>query len=306
MARRIIGITFIVAAIIGLLFSIAGVVLVWVVKDPLTSNILTTLDLISTTLEATSSGLTIADETISNAISDVTTLENTIQTASRAIGDSVPIIEALASLMSESLPDAIEATQTSLVTAEDAARSIESTLRLVTSIPLLPLESYDPDVSFVKALGDVSSSLDPIPDSMKEMESSLNKTKGNLTMISAQVSIISRSIGDLKTSLFELQDVLDQYLNVFSTLQERIDSIYNNLPTIVNVSAWITTFIFIWLGIAQLGLLTQGLERVNWPPSKRLSEGEIPDHTNGDTEMADYLQDVETPPDSVEGVPDQE
>jgi hypothetical protein len=305
MARRIIGITFIVAAIVGLLFSIAGVALVWVVKDPLTTNLLTTLDLISTTLEATSSGLTIADETISKAISDVTTIENTIQTASRAIGDSVPIIESLASLMSESLPDAIEATQTGLASVEDAARTIESTLRLVTSIPLLPLESYDPDVSLVNALGDVSSSLDPIPDSMIEMENSLNTTKGNMTMIAAQANIISRSIGDLKTSLYELQLVLDQYLNVFSTLQERIDSIYNNLPTIVNVSAWITTFIFIWLGIAQLGLLTQGLERFNWPLSKKLSEDEIPDFTKEESEKDDYLQDVETPPDSGEGDPNQ-
>ncbi len=39
MARKIIGITFIVAAIIGLIFSIAGIALVWVVKAPLTANL---------------------------------------------------------------------------------------------------------------------------------------------------------------------------------------------------------------------------------------------------------------------------
>ena len=59
MARKVIGYTFIVAAILGLIFSLAGIVMVWVVRTPLTANLVSTLDLIDTTLEATSSGLKI-------------------------------------------------------------------------------------------------------------------------------------------------------------------------------------------------------------------------------------------------------
>ena len=35
------------------------------------------------------------------------------------------------------------------------------------------------------------------------------------------------------------------------------------------------TIIFIWLGIAQLGLLTQGLERVDWPARQEGKAEEI-------------------------------
>lgn len=265
MARRIIGMTFIVAAIIGLIFSLAGVIFVWAVKEPITQNLVSTIDLIETTLEATGSGLTVADDTLTQAMADLGILEDTIQTASKSLEDSVPMLEMLSNLTSGSLPEAIEATQTGLNTAQDAARSIESTLRLITSIPFLPIESYAPDVSFTDALEDVATSLEPIPDALLTMEDTLNTTKGNLVLIAAQVRIISRNIGELRNSLYQMQLIIDQYQDVITTLEDRVETFRVNLSTIINVAAVLFTIIFIWLGIAQLGLLTQGLERVDWP-----------------------------------------
>jgi hypothetical protein len=265
MARRIIGMTFIVAAIIGLIFSLAGVIFVWAVKEPITQNLVSTIDLIETTLEATGSGLTVADDTLTQAMADLGILEDTIQTASKSLEDSVPMVEMLSNLTSGSLPEAIEATQTGLNTAQDAARSIESTLRLITSIPFLPIESYAPDVSFTDALEDVATSLEPIPDALLTMEDTLNTTKGNLVLIAAQVRIISRNIGELRNSLYQMQLIIDQYQDVITTLEDRVETFRVNLSTIINVAAVLFTIIFIWLGIAQLGLLTQGLERVDWP-----------------------------------------
>ena len=266
MARKIIGITFIIAAIIGLILSVGGIVLVWVVREPLTTNLVNTIDLIGTTLEATSSGLSAVDETLSSTISNISTLESTIQTASNSIDDSVPMIESISGLLSGNLPGAIEATQTGLTTLQDAAGSIESTLHLLTSIPFLPIERYAPEVAFTDALDDISENLDPISQSLVEMESTLNTTQGNMVMIAAELRIISQNISDLNSSLSDIQLVIERYQEVITTAQEKVDSIRINLGTIITVTAWIFTIIFIWLGIAQLGLLTQGIERVDWQP----------------------------------------
>jgi hypothetical protein len=201
------------------------------------------------------------------------------------------MVETLSSLTSESLPGAIEATQTGLNSVQDAARSIESTLRLITSIPFIPIESYDPEVSFTDALEDVSSSLEPIPDSLLEMEKTLNKTKGNLVLISAQVRIIARNIGELKTSLYQVQLVVGQYQDVITVLQSRVETFRSNLSTIITISIWLFTIIFIWLGIAQLGLLTQGLERIDRSANQK--------ETDGGTEptLADEVEDDDLAPD---------
>jgi hypothetical protein len=146
----------------------------------------------------------------------------------------------------------------------------------LTNIPFLPIERYAPEISFTDSLEDVSTSLDPISQSLVDMESTLNTTQGNMIMITAQLRIISRNIGDLKTSLFDIQLVLDKYQKVIATAQERVESIRSNLDTIITVTAWIFTIIFIWLGIAQLGLLTQGLERVDWQPRWESDDGKSP------------------------------
>jgi hypothetical protein len=264
MTRRIIGITFIVAAIFGLVFSLAGIVLVWGVKAPLTANLVSTLDLIDTTLDATSSGLTVVDDTLTRTASDLTSLENTVQTAGKSVGDSVPMVESLSILLSENFPQAITATQTGLTSLQEAAGTLESTLKLLTSIPFLPIEGYDPDVSFSAAIEDVSQSLDAIPQSLSEMETTMNTSKGNLIMLTAQVNIMARNISELKSSMYEIQLVFDQYQDAISTIQDRLNSFRENLQMIITVTAWIFTIIFVWLGIAQIGLLTQGLERVDW------------------------------------------
>jgi peptidoglycan hydrolase CwlO-like protein len=310
MARKIIGITFIIAAIIGLILSIGGIVLVWVVREPLTTNLVNTIDLIGTTLEATSSGLSAVDETLSSTISNISTLESTIQTASNSIDDSVPMIESISGLLSGNLPGAIEATQTGLTTLQDAAGSIESTLKLLTSIPFLPIERYAPEVAFTDALEDISENLDPISQSLVEMESTLNTTQGNMVMIATELRIISQNISDLNSSLSDIQLVIERYQEVITTAQDKVDSIRINLGMIITVTAWIFTIIFIWLGIAQLGLLTQGIERVDWHPwwetddesplASMEEDNEIEIPADDDNEH----KDDELSPESPEGISD--
>lgn len=292
MARKVIGYTFIVAAILGLIFSLAGIVMVWVVKTPLTENLISTLTLIDDTLETTSSGLAIVDDTFTKATSDINSIENTVLTAGKGIDDSVPMVESLAILMSDDIPEAISATQTGLSTLQDAAGTVESTLKLITSIPFLPIEGYDPEVSLTSAIEDIVVSLDAIPQSLSEMETTMASTKGNLIMLGAQINIIARNISDLKDSFYAIQLVFKQYQDVISQIQEKLDSFRGSVETGITVTAWIFTIIFIWLGIAQVGLLTQGLERLdrNKSDSDQLPEDSGQDQKQDDSRQGDNLE----------------
>jgi hypothetical protein len=56
--------------------------------------------------------------------------------------------------------------------------------------------------------------------------------------------------------------VLVQYQGVLGSLQARVNSIKASLPGVITATAWALTILFVWLGITQIGLLTQGLERL--------------------------------------------
>ena len=64
--------------------------------------------------------------------------------------------------------------------------------------------------------------------------------------------------------------------------------------SLVYVTAWLFTIIFIWLGIAQLGLLTQGLERVDWPRSQHPDEIVPPSESEVEV-VQDEVPDIELP-----------
>jgi methyl-accepting chemotaxis protein len=259
---KIIGFTVIIAAIAGLVICIGGTVAVWMAREPLATGLTNTFDLLGTTLKATTDGLTVADQSLSQATNTVTALENTIRTMGKAVGDSVPLVDSLSILMGKDLPDAILATQSALTSAQSSAKSVESTLTLITAFPLLPFDPYQPEVPLTEALGEVSISLDPIPQSFAAMEGSLQTSKGNMTMLSAQVAVIANNVGELKTNLADAQKVLSQYQTVLGTLQQQIDAVLGNLPQLLNIMVWVLTVIFVWLGLTQVGLLYQGFEMV--------------------------------------------
>jgi methyl-accepting chemotaxis protein len=189
-------------------------------------------------------------------------MEETILTASKTVEDTVPVIDALSILLAEKLPTAIATVQTALISAQSSAQAIEGTLQILTAIPFLPMEPYNPDVPLPDALGEVATSLDPIPQSLIDMEKSLSTSQGNLTLVSTQVGEIATSVGDLRTTLNDTKQVLAQYQSVLSTLEGQVSVAQDNIGNVLNIVGWVVTVFLIWLGLAQIGLLTQGLEMV--------------------------------------------
>jgi methyl-accepting chemotaxis protein len=260
--RRITGYALILASIAGLLFSLAGIIGIWGVQRNLRESLMETLDLLDITLVTTTQGLTVVNDSLIKASTDVRALSATLQTTGRAISDTNPIIVEVSELVSDELPDAVLKTQIALTSAQASARLIERTLTIISNLPLLPIEAYNPPVPLEVALGEVVTSLDPIPESLSAMETNLNTSRGNLILIEAEFNIMARHIDDINTSVADARTVIHQYKGVVSTLQEQITSLQTNLPTWLNTAAWFITVGLVWLGLTQLGLLAQGFEMV--------------------------------------------
>jgi peptidoglycan hydrolase CwlO-like protein len=266
--RRITGYALILASVAGLIFSLAGIIGIWGVQRNLTESLTETVDLLDLTMETTTQGLTVVDESLTKASTDVRALSATLQTTGKAIKDTNPIVVEVSELVADELPDAIFKTQTALTSAQASARLIERTLTIISNLPLLPIEAYNPPVPLDVALGEVVTSLEPLPDTLSAMESTLSTSQGNLIMIEAEFNIMARHINEINGSLTGARAVITQYQGVVSSLQEQINNLQTNLPTWMNMATWFITIGLVWLGLTQLGLLAQGLEMVARPEEK--------------------------------------
>ena len=63
-ARSIIGLVFVILAAVGLVINLAGVIQVWVLREPVTRDAIATLDLLNSTLDTTAQGLGVAKSSL--------------------------------------------------------------------------------------------------------------------------------------------------------------------------------------------------------------------------------------------------
>lgn len=266
--NRIIGIIMVVTATLGIVISLAGLVWVWSKKGPLTDDLISKLDMASSSLDTTAKGLDIADQSLKTSSSSVVALETAFNTLSESIQETQPMVDSLSSLLGEDLPATIETTQTSLEAAQSSAEIIDNVLGSVTSLPFYPGTRYNPPVPLHIALAQVSASLDSLPADFSTMQKSLVETNNNFGLIKSEINVMTRNIKDIHTSLVNAQDVVSEYQVIVEQMQAGVNNTRKTLPGRITTWAWILSIVLIWIAISQVVLFAQGLEKIGAASTK--------------------------------------
>jgi hypothetical protein len=257
--RRLSGILLIFAAGAGFIFTIVGLFEVWRFRPVVTNSGLETLALFDQTLTTTQNGLDIAGQALQSTTVGVESLQTTTQALSQTISDTNPLLDSLTSLTSKDFPAALDATQTSLASAQGSALLIDNTLATLSSIPFLPMTAYKPEVPLHTALAGVSTSLDSLKPALKTITDSLTTGKTNLSGVAVEINNISETTKEISTSLASAKTIIDQYKTVTTQLKTRLEAAQLAVPGWIMSTAWILTIVLAWSLIAQLGMGIQGL-----------------------------------------------
>jgi chromosome segregation ATPase len=277
---RIVGIALIVAGIAGLIFSAAGLVVLAHVEKQVETALTEQLELVNRTLTATAEGLSVAEASLAAATEAVKAVEETMGGLSQTLNSTAPMLDAVTGLLGEQLPATIETTQETLMAVADSAKLVDDILALVTSIPFLGLDAYSPDVPLTQGFTEVASSLDGIPDSLTSAQKGLVSTKDDLRKVESDFAAMAESIGAIATDLEDAQSVLVQYQDIASDLQDVVASARESLPTWLWMLQIGLSLVLVWLGVAQLALITQGWEligrsRVSGAAESATDEGKL-------------------------------
>lgn len=259
---RIAGAALLLAGLAGLAFSAAGLVILARVKDQVETVIVDQLTLVDKALTTTAEGLALADTSLSQATETVGTLEQTMSGVGQAISDTVPMVDVTADLLGEQLPTTIAVTQETLYSVAASAQVVDDVLALITAIPFLGTARYSPDVPLNQGFTEVADSLNGIPASLEAAEEGMTATRDNLQVVQEDFSAMAQDIGQVADSLQDAKSVLEQYQEIVQDLQDMLSSARQSLPDWLAVLHLSASLILVWLGIAQLGLITQGWELI--------------------------------------------
>jgi hypothetical protein len=259
---RLVGIALLLAGILGLVFAVAALVVVAQVQANMEGSIQQQLTLVDRALTATSDGLAIADTSLSQTVQTVGSLQGTIAGIGDTLSGSIPTLDAVAKLLGEDLPNTIEATQSTLSSAAASAQSVDGILKVLSALPFSSTEAYDPEVTLSAGLADVAASLNGIPESLRATQEGLAATSQSLSGVQGDFGAVASGIGAIGTSIESSRSVVSQYGGVLSDLRSMLGSVQASLGTWLGWARLGLSFLLVWLGIAQLALITQGLELI--------------------------------------------
>ena len=258
--RRLFGILFIIAAVLGFVFSLIGLIEIWRYRPAVTKTVIDSLALIDQTLNSTQDGLSIVGQMVQTTTVEVASLQTTSQSLAQTVHDTNPMFDSLTGLTSTDFPAAVDATQTALASAQSSALLIDNVLTTLTSIPFLPVAAYKPDIPLNTALAQVSTSLDSLKPALADITSSLVDGKANLGVVEVELNKISETTKGISDTLASAQTVIDQYEAVNTQLKVRVEAAQRVAPGMITTIAWILSLILAWLLVAQVGLGVQGLD----------------------------------------------
>lgn len=259
--RRFFGLLLIIATAIGLIFSLVGIYFVWNSQAAVATSLQTTVDLLGDTLGTTSQGLAVTKDSLKNSVATIANMQTTLETTAKTIESTNPLIDEIANLMNEDLPNTIEATRNGLLTAQESAQVIDQVLVTISAIPLLGSSvGYKPDVPLAEALGNVANSLEDLPASFDGLQESLRTSQSNMQTFTADLSVVATSVGQIEDSVAQYEQVVEGYQSSLGQVQANLDALSANIPNLVRTGSIALIIFLVWMALAQIGLFTQGWE----------------------------------------------
>jgi len=269
--QRISGVALMTAGVMGILLVIAGIIFMVRVGPRVEASAAETLELVDRTLLTTEEGLVLAEDSLEQVVETIESLEVTMASVGQTIYGTVPLVDSVADLLGERLTETIKATQDTLSSVVKSAKLVDNVLSIVTAIPFIGTDRYQPEVPLHVGLERVATSLDEIPDSLGAAQEDLTSSSGKLDAMQDDFTVMADNIGQIATSLDSAQSVLAEYRGIVTDLQEQVSSVRQGLPVGLRWLGIVFTFVLVWLGIAQIGPLIQGWELIQ--RSRLVDEG---------------------------------
>lgn len=245
-------------SIVGIIFSLIGIVMTWYFKPKVQDAIFTVVDSLDQILINTNEGLMVLDNALESALDNLDTISITLVNLNTTIDSISDSLVSSADIIGGDLRITIIDTQTALSSAATSAGLIDNTLRFIAAIPLLGAD-YRPEVPLSISLERVSESLEGIPDAFLDIERYIRETEEGMMELKADASELASEINDFEQDLLDAQAIISEYDLIIDDLREQLLNIRQHTSSFMLIGSILLTGGFFFLSIAQINTLQQGI-----------------------------------------------
>jgi ABC-type transporter Mla subunit MlaD len=260
-SRRTIGKAMIGIGVLGIIVSIAGVIignqLVRQVEESVDDSLVITGD----ALAAVNDSIQLTATTVTTLRTGVGTLTTTLAAVQDSVGQTATALDNSTEFLSGSLPQSLDAVADVLPTIESIAGTIDEALRLASRAPFGP--DYDPERPFDEAIAELSTAIGPLPDQLRQLSADTEGLSGSATEIATQLEELATTVLALDDQLAQVGRLVDRYARTASeattlTTESRADLQQSaketrTLLALLGIVFALGQVVPIWLGVVLIG-----------------------------------------------------
>lgn len=274
--RRILGFIMLLTGLIILALALAGAYFAGDVLSSLNDGLANSLTLASQSLDSARDTLALARDTLSDVNGGLGTAVTATANAGQTLTDSRPLLDNVAAVTTQEVPEAVEGIQAALPNMIEVASVIDRTLTTLSSvgidrnIPLpfggsIPLQfdlgiDYNPETSFDDSLRVFEASLTGLPESLRGLEDDLQATNASLATLAADLQATSDNLTIINTRIGEIAPLMDQYTALVDELSRTVTQVEADLGDRLSVLRLGIIGLLIAVGLSQLAPIYLGWE----------------------------------------------
>jgi hypothetical protein len=257
---RAIGLCLIIGGILGVCVSLAGIAIVWASEGAVNRQVGALAGSSREALAGAEQMLTVTSQALDSAETQLAAVDKTLGSVAASLEDTASTTRAFGQLAGGDLAQVITDTRTALQSVSTSAGIVDSTLRVVTGLPLIGTSRYQPKVPLAASIDRVQLSLEPVPGQLAQVGGDLGRAAQSIDAIRGSLDRVSGNMDGAQTSLRAARDAVEGYRQTVAGLQVKASRIEHTVARALRLLNVFATLGLLWLLIAQVGLLTQGYE----------------------------------------------
>lgn len=253
------GFSFSLAAALGIIVSVAGIVFVWRMVPGVSERLVNTASFTQRALDSTDDLLGVVDSTLTQAEDNIAMIADATQDVAETLNQTSAVTTTVAEAVGGEFTGVVENTQTALSALESSAKLVDDTLSFISAIPFLGAK-YSSKTPLYSSVVEINDSLDEVPRTLKSLQENLDSTAEAFTVLNDSVSVLADNVSEIEDSLEEANTVVKRYQVLVNEAQETTVVVVEKLPRWVRWTAVGLTVMLVWLIVIQAGLLMFGAE----------------------------------------------
>jgi uncharacterized phage infection (PIP) family protein YhgE len=284
MFRRLLGFLMLLIGLSGIWVGVTSGATARAMVDSIGLGLDTNLDLLSQSLTTITDSLILAKQTVSDVNDSLVTIEQTAGDVSLALADTQPLLAEVGDIVSNDVPNSIEAVQDSLPNMVEVAGAIDNTLTTLnnfavdrtiaipnpfSSEPLYSFDlnfdlgiDYDPNVPFDQTVRDLGTSIEGLPEQLRGLAEHIDRSSTNLQNLSDNLTTVGDDLAVVNSRIAELDPLLDEYGRIVTELNDQTRLLRAGINTQLEGFKQTINIVMIWFILTQIAPLYLGWELV--------------------------------------------